>query len=128
MQQSRGSEIFVFVFLPPLDFMKKSTTKAERTEASPMKSLAEELDSARQTFRELLKHYGSRIEAALAQLRQMAVEQAADPKIPAAKMRDARDMISLLRRLEVNCEKGRRRDLKKMESLVEDLQRMVENW
>ncbi len=41
---------------------------------------------------------------------------------------DLRDMLTLLRTLEVKPEAGRRKDLKKIESLVEDLRVLSERW
>ena len=41
---------------------------------------------------------------------------------------DLRDMLTLLRTLEVKPEAGRRKDLKKIESLVEDLRLLSERW
>ncbi len=49
-------------------------------------------------------------------------------KLPAARAHDLRDMLSLLRNLEVKPAKGRRRDLKKVENLLEELRRIVERW
>ncbi len=102
--------------------------KNEPVEASPMKSLAEELNFARKTFNDTLKNYGARIESEIVRIREAVLEQAAKGKHSATRLHDARDMISLLRNLEVKAEKGRRRDLKRIESVVEDLQRLIENW
>ena len=41
---------------------------------------------------------------------------------------DLRDMLTLLRTLEIKPEAGRRKDLKKIESLVEDLRVLSERW
>jgi len=49
-------------------------------------------------------------------------------KIPAAKMRDLRDMLTLLRKFSIKPEKGRRKDLKKIDALVGDLTMLIEQW
>ena len=47
---------------------------------------------------------------------------------PNSEIHDLRDMLTLLRTLEVKPEAGRRKDLKKIESLVEDLRLLSERW
>jgi hypothetical protein len=95
---------------------------------SPLKSVAEEINYLRKQAKQTITHLGRRLDAEIAQLGETVLAEAASAKIPAAKMRDARDMLAMLRTLEIKPEKGRRRDLKKVELLVEDLRRMLENW
>ena len=45
-----------------------------------------------------------------------------------SEIHDLRDMLTLLRTLEVRPEAGRRKDLKKIETLVEDLRLLSERW
>ena len=45
-----------------------------------------------------------------------------------SEIHDLRDMLTLLRTLDVKPEAGRRKDLKKIESLVEDLRALSERW
>ena len=47
---------------------------------------------------------------------------------PNSEIHDLRDMLTLLRTLEVKPEAGRRKDLKKIESLVEDLRQLSARW
>jgi len=49
-------------------------------------------------------------------------------KVPPAKMRDLRDMLTLLRKFSIKPEKGRRKDLKKIDALVGDLTMLIEQW
>ena len=53
---------------------------------------------------------------------------AARPVSSNSEIPDLRDMLILLRTLEVKPEAGRRKDLKKIESLVEDLRLLSERW
>ena len=48
--------------------------------------------------------------------------------LPNSEIHDLRDMLTLLRTLEVKPEAGRRKDLKKIETLVEDLRLLSERW
>jgi hypothetical protein len=97
-------------------------------EVSPMKSLAEELDFVRKSFRESIQAYSTRVETQLTQIRDTVLEQTKNPNLPPAQIRDLRDMITLCRTLELKPEKGRRKDLKKIDTLVEELYLMIQNW
>ena len=96
-------------------------------EASPLKSVAEELAFLRKMFRETVDQYAARVESDIAGIREAVMIEVKGKKT-AARNRDARDMITLIRTLEIKPEKGRRRDLKKIDSLVEELLRFRENW
>jgi hypothetical protein len=103
------------------------TSETDGMEASPLKSAAEELAFLRKMFRETVDQYAARIEADIAAIRESVLAEAKGKKA-AARNRDARDMITLIRQLEIRPDKGRRRDLKKIDALVEELQRFAENW
>ena len=101
---------------------------AKSLEVSPMKSVAEELDFLRKSFRESVNAYATRIETQLTQVRERVIEQAKSTKIQPSRIRDLRDIITLCRTLDLKPDKGRRKDLKKIESAVEEIQAMVQNW
>jgi len=101
---------------------------AKSLEVSPMKSLAEELGFVRKSFRESIDVYSTRVETQLTKIRDAVLEQAKNPKLPPAQIRDLRDMITLCRSLDLKPEKGRRKDFKKIDTLVEELEIMVQNW
>ena len=101
---------------------------AKSLEVSPMKSVAEELDFLRKSFRECVNVYATRIEAELMQIRATVLEQTKNPKLPQGHIRDLRDMITLCRTLDIKPEKGRRKDLKKIDTVVEELHLMVQSW
>lgn len=97
-------------------------------EASPARAVVIELHTLREEFRSALLAYSVRIEQQLA-----AVETAVDSlskqrRIPPARLRDLRDMLGLLRKFSIKPEKGRRKDLKKIDDLVDDLSMLAENW
>ncbi len=91
--------------------------------------VAQELGFLRKTMRELVGAYSDQLEGEIAALASGVKADAEGKKVvPSSRAHDLRDMLSLLRSLEVKPAKGRRRDLKKVEVLVEDLQRIVERW
>jgi hypothetical protein len=101
---------------------------AKSLEVSPMKSLAEELAFVRKSFRESIEVYSTRVETQLTQIRDAVLEQTKNPNLPPAQIRDLRDMITLCRTLDLKPEKGRRKDFKKIDTLLEELHLMIKAW
>ena len=58
----------------------------------------------------------------------VSADAASKKKLPASRTADLRDMLMLVRSLEVKPAKGRRRDLKKVENVVGELRVIVERW
>ena len=100
---------------------------AKSIEISPTKSFVEELEILRKSLRDCLEAYVQRLEHELDQIRERALAHGS-PEPAAAHIRDLRDMISLCRTLEIKPDKGRRKDLKKIDSLIEELSVIVANW
>jgi hypothetical protein len=101
---------------------------AKTLETSPMKSVAEELQFLQKAFRECIDVYTSRLEGQMGQIREKVLEQAKNPKDSSTYLRNLRDMITLCRTLNIKPEKGRRKDLKKIDLLVDELHLMIQNW
>ncbi len=121
--------------------MKKGNPKL--LEASPQKSLLAELEALRLTFRAICRNYAQQVEseiagiseAVLATLDQSdpaAALQSRAPESPAASMvrrdlaHDMRDMLTLLRMLSISPDSKRRKDLKKIESVLADLRDLAD--
>lgn len=100
--------------------------KSDGSEASPSKAVMSELQDLRAELREAASSYAARLDAEIERVR-VAVE-AAGGDTSGAKIRDLRDMLTLLRHRQVKADKGRRKDLKKIESVVSDLAMLIENW
>ena len=115
-------------------------------QASPYKSAVEEFDALRKTFRLACQHYAKRIDMEIIRLRERVAgageqyltpgndqrgtgrRRARDAGSGQNHLHDLRDMTTLLRTLEVKPVAGRRKDLKKIESLVDELRLLVERW
>jgi len=93
-----------------------------------MKSVVEELETLRGDFRASLDSYATRIESEITAIRTAVEKDGKDAKLSGARMRDLRDMLTLLRKFQIKPEKGRRKDLKKLDSLVGDLTLLIESW
>ncbi len=93
-----------------------------------MKAVAEELETLKNNLRTVIGAYSQRLESEIEDVRATVDKQSNRKKVPTAKLHDLRDMTTLLRKLAINPEKGRRKDLKKIDSLVGDLTLLVEKW
>ena len=133
--------------------MKKAPTLAE---ASPYKSVAQELDTLRGAFRLACRQYSERVEMEIIRVREQVVDagltaadkEKAEAARPAsngraarggaaaqtkaadklAQVRDLRDMLTLLRTMQVKPQEGRRKDLKKIETVISDLALLTTGW
>ena len=107
----------------------KDEPKAKPASALPLQTVAEELTFLRKTFRDLVGTYAAQIEADLVHLHGVvAADAASKKKLPGSRASDLRDMLMMLRSLEIKPAKGRRRDLKKVEALVEELRAITDRW
>lgn len=107
----------------------KSEPKPKSATALPLKPVGEELAFLRTSFRELITAYSAKIESDIAGLQQ-AITAATESrrKFPASRVAELRDMLMLLRNFDIKPVKGKRRDLKKVETLVADLKDIVDRW
>jgi hypothetical protein len=107
----------------------KSEPKSKNAASLPLKPVAEELAFLRKSFKELISAYTTQIEADIAQLQILiAAETDSRKKAPASRVPDLRDMLMLLRNFDIKPARGRRRDLKKVETLVADLRQIADRW
>ena len=97
-------------------------------EASPAKALLEELEVFRGNCRGTLESIGARLDEQIDTIKFRVEALGSGEKVSSGKNRDIRDMLTLLRNAGFKPEKGRRKDLKKVDSLTDDLTMMVENW
>ena len=68
------------------------------------------------------------MEAELGHIKELTLAKTKSPHLSQNTIRDLRDMITLCRTLDIKPEKGRRKDLKKIDSIIDELNLMVENW
>jgi len=107
----------------------KDEPKAKPASALPFKTVTEELAFLRKSAHELVGTYAKQQDAEIADL--LAIVQAgadSKKKLPGSRGSDLRDILMLLRSLEIKPAKGRRRDLKKVENLVEELRTIIDRW
>jgi hypothetical protein len=105
---------------------KLKRTRDKSRETSPARLLEEELAELRRDLRTTIRAYGARLEVDLAESR--AVLQSIKPaeNISRERLSQLRDLTILMRKRKLKPEKGRRKDLRKIDSLIEDLQLLVQ--
>jgi hypothetical protein len=107
----------------------KDEPKSRPAAALPFKTVVEELAFLRKTFRDLLDTYAAQWEGEIARMHAVVLaDSESKKKLPGSRASDLRDLLMLLRSLEVKPAKGRRRDLKKIETLIEELRLIVDRW
>jgi len=97
-------------------------------EASPAKSVTEALGALQDEFRVALQAYAARIDEDISRVQHAVLTEAAKKKLAPAKLRDLRDMLTLLRKTPIKAGKGRRKELKKIDDLIADLTMLIEHW
>ncbi len=106
---------------------KKQSARREKTEpeVSPARSLLTDLVSLRRTLRRTGRAYLRRLEAEIDEVAAWAQERAKEPEPSKSRIRDLGDMITLIRKIEGKPDKGRRRDLKKIDATLGDLRELI---
>ena len=95
---------------------------AGRNGRDPRKSMGIELNRLRSLFREIVENYATKVEGEIAQLQEVMQENGGDRE------EGIQAMLTSIRQLKVKPEKGRRRDLKRIHDLVQEMRRLTEAW
>lgn len=108
--------------------MKNKLSRREITkhEVSPARSLLGDLIILRRTVRRTGRAYIDRLEREIDEIASWASERAKEADLTKSRIRDLGDMITLVRKLDGKPGKGRRRDLKRLDSTIEDLRGLIE--
>ena len=89
--------------------------------ASPERHLKSELIKLRSELRKTVRVYTARLEIQLAQsLAALPVSERGE-ELPRERLHQLRDLTTMVRKRKVKPEKGRRKDLRKIDSLITDL-------
>jgi hypothetical protein len=98
---------------------KKLRPKKQR-ESSPVTMLAGELAILRRDLRATIRAYAARLEIDLAES-MAAVSSKRAEALSREQLHDIRDLTIMVRKRKLKPEKGRRKDLRKIDSLIHDL-------
>ncbi len=103
-----------------------SISVSAKAKETPGRLVAKELTSLRSLFRETNAAYIARIEGEIEQIRDLIVTTATRPT--RAQTHSLREMLGLIRQLSIRPEKGRRKDMKKIDSLISELRLLIDDW
>jgi hypothetical protein len=98
---------------------KKKRPKKQR-ESSPVTMLAGELAILRRDLRATIRAYAARLEIDLAES-VAAVSSKRAEALSREQLHDIRDLTIMVRKRKLKPEKGRRKDLRKIDTLIHDL-------
>jgi hypothetical protein len=103
----------------------RSKKNKERQETSPVTMLTDELSSLKRDLRRTVRAYTARLELDLAEsAAAVALSKRAD-SLPRERLHDIRDLTIMMRKRKLKPEKGRRKDLRKIDSLIRDLHSII---
>jgi len=100
---------------------RKLNGKRNASETSPVHHLEEELAALRRDLRATIRAYAARLEIDLAETRAALAESRPPESLSRERLHQIRDLTILVRTRKVKPEKGRRRDLRKLDSIIGDL-------
>ena len=102
---------------------KRARSKSVNT--SPVKVLESELEKLRSDLRATVRAYAARLEINLAESRAALSSFKPAEELSRERLNQVRDLMIHVRKRKLKPEKGRRKDLRKIDSLIEDLQLLV---
>lgn len=105
----------------------KRRARPKSVNTSPVKILESELEKLRSDLRATVRAYAARLEIDLAESRAALGSLKPAEELPRERLHELRDLMIHVRKRKLKPEKGRRKDLRKIDSLIEDLQLLVPN-
>ena len=106
---------------------KRKPERIKSKTASPVRLLESELGKLRTDLRTTVRAYTARLEVELARSRAALAESKPAEQLSRERLHQLRDLTILVRKRKLKPEKGRRKDLRKIDSLIEELQLLLAN-
>jgi hypothetical protein len=101
--------------------MKKRKRPKKQRETSPVTMLTEELAALRRDLRRTIRAYAARLEIDLAESTASIGSSKRAETLSRERLHEIRDLTIMVRKRKLKPEKGRRKDLRKIDSLIRDL-------
>ncbi len=105
----------------------KANLRNERRPKGPVKMLETELQALRRELRTTLRAYSARLEVSLAQTTALVAASKAADDLSREQMHKIRELALIVRDRKLKPEKGRRKDLRKIDALIEELEAVAQN-
>ena len=77
---------------------------------------------------EVARNYVARLQREIAELVRGLEKKQAGPGFSRRELKDLNDLLKRISQLQVNPDKGRRKDLKRIDALIGELQAIIERW
>jgi len=107
-------------------YMKREKpSRSNGAETSPVHVLENELDKLRRDLRATVRAYAARLEIELAESRAALGSLKPVEELPRERLSEIRDLMIHVRKRKLKPEKGRRKDLRKIDSLIEDVRLLM---
>jgi len=90
-------------------------------EVSPITMLTDELDAVRRDLRRTIRAYAARLELDLAESIAAVTRYTRGEDLSRERLHDIRDLTIMMRKPKLKPEKGRRKDVRKLDCLIRDL-------
>jgi hypothetical protein len=87
--------------------------------------LSDELDAVRRDLRRTIRAYAARLELDLAESIVAVTRHKRAEDLTRERLHDIRDLTIMMRKRKLKPEKGRRKDVRKLDSLIHDLHSIV---
>jgi hypothetical protein len=100
---------------------RKQQDKKAKEEVSPVTMLSDELDAVRRDLRRTIRAYAARLELDLAESIVAVTRYKRGEDLSRERLHDIRDLTIMMRKRKLKPEKGRRKDVRKLDSLIRDL-------
>jgi hypothetical protein len=107
---------------------KKVATKKARTPKALGDVARQQLLLVNALLDEVARNYVARLHREIAELIRAVERKQAEPGFNRRELKGMRAMLKQIAHLQINPEKGRRKDLKKIDALIGDLQNTVDRW
>jgi hypothetical protein len=95
--------------------------KKKSEKSGPVKMLVSELSALRRELRSTVRAYSARLEITLAESANKIASYGDAEKLQRDRLQEIRDLTIMLRKRKLRPDKGRRKDLRKIDSLIDDL-------
>jgi hypothetical protein len=99
--------------------------KKKEGKSGPPKMLASELDALRRELRKTVRAYAARLEISLAESAKKIASVGDAEKLSRDRLHEIRDLTIMLRKRKLKPDKGRRKDLRKIDMLITYLHAMT---
>jgi hypothetical protein len=113
---------------PVMPSVKKLPTKTSRTPKTLGAVARQQLLLVNGLLDEVSRNYLARLHREIAELIRILEKKQVEPGFSRRELKDLQGIMKKIAQIQINPERGRRKDLKKIDSLIGDLQSTVEKW